>query len=190
MAKLGGVPTAAAVELRTQNFYFAFQVVQVFLVVTLTSSAASVVEKILLQPQLAANMLAQNLPKASNFYISYIVLQGLSFSSGALLQITGLILGKVLGLLLDNTPRKMYNRWASLSGLGWGTVFPSLTLLAVIGGFQPVTIDSDDGSADSIHYSSSDHLLLHRAAGSRIRDHWPVSLLLRLPIQPAVRLER
>lgn len=136
MAKLGGVPTAAAVELRTQNFYFAFQVVQVFLVVTLTSSAAGVVEEIIQQPPKAATLLAQNLPKVSNFYISYIVLQGLSFSSGALLQLSGLILSKILGKLLDNSPRKMYNRWASLSGLGWGTVFPVFELLAVIGGFS------------------------------------------------------
>ncbi|GFF45705.1 uncharacterized protein RSN1 [Aspergillus udagawae] len=132
MAKLGGAPSAAAVELTTQNFYFAFQVVQVFLVVTLASSASSVVTKIIQQPSSAPQLLATRIPKVSNFYISYIVLQGLSFSSGALLQITGLILGKILGKLLDSTPRKMYKRWSSLSGLGWGTVYPPLTLLAVI----------------------------------------------------------
>ncbi|GES64751.1 DUF221-domain-containing protein [Aspergillus terreus] len=132
MAKLGGAPSAAAVELTTQNFYFAFQVVQVFLVVTLASSASSVVTKIINDPSSAATLLANNIPTVSNFYISYIILQGLSFSSGALLQISGLILGKILGRLLDNTPRKMYSRWSSLAGLGWGTVYPAFTLLAVI----------------------------------------------------------
>ncbi|PYI36734.1 DUF221 domain protein [Aspergillus indologenus CBS 114.80] len=132
MAKLGGAPSLAAVELTTQNFYFAFQVVQVFLVVTLASSASAVVTKIIDEPTSAASLLANNIPTASNFYISYIILQGLSFSAGALLQISGLILGKVLGRLLDNTPRKMYKRWSSLSGLGWGTVYPVFTLLAVI----------------------------------------------------------
>ncbi|CEL03095.1 Putative Aspergillus niger contig An14c0130, genomic contig [Aspergillus calidoustus] len=132
MAKIGGAPSLAAVELTTQNFYFLFQVVQVFLVVTLASSATSVVTKIIDDPTSAASLLANKLPTASNFYISYIVLQGLSFSSGALLQIVGLILGKVLGRILDNTPRKMYSRWSNLSGLGWGTVYPIFTLLAVI----------------------------------------------------------
>ncbi|KAL4951883.1 hypothetical protein BDW69DRAFT_30947 [Aspergillus filifer] len=132
MAKIGGAPSLAAVELTTQNFYFTFQVVQVFLVVTLVSSATSVVTKIISEPTSAATLLANNLPKSSNFYISYIVLQGLSFSSGALLQITGLIIGKILGRLLDNTPRKMYTRWSNLAGLGWGTVYPVFTLLAVI----------------------------------------------------------
>ncbi|KAL4931683.1 putative DUF221 domain protein [Aspergillus undulatus] len=132
MAKIGGAPSLAAVELTTQNFYFLFQVIQVFLVVTLTSSATSVATKIVKEPTSAASLLADNLPRASNFYISYIVLQGLSFSSGALLQISGLIVGKILGRLLDNTPRKMYNRWSNLAGLGWGTVYPVFTLLAVI----------------------------------------------------------
>ncbi|KAK2793604.1 hypothetical protein FQN50_010000 [Emmonsiellopsis sp. PD_5] len=132
MAKLGGVPTTAAVELRTQNFYFGFQIVQVFLVVTISSAASSAVVKIIQEPQNAASMLAQNIPKASNFYIAYFILQGLTFTAGTLLQIAGLIISKILGKLLDNTPRKMYNRWANLSGMGWGTVLPVLTNLCVI----------------------------------------------------------
>ncbi|EEP75837.1 conserved hypothetical protein [Uncinocarpus reesii 1704] len=132
MARLGGVPTTAAVELRTQNFYFGFQVVQVFLVTTIASAASSAVTKIIQKPQEAASLLAENIPKASNFYIAYFILQGLTFSSGALLQVVGLIVSKILGKLLDNTPRKMYKRWSTLSGLGWGTVFPVLTNLCVI----------------------------------------------------------
>lgn len=133
MAKWGGAPSLAAIEMTVQNTYFAFQVVQVFLVVTLASAASSVVSSIIQDPASAANLLAKKIPRASNFYISYIILQGLSFSSGALLQIVGLILSKVLGKLLDKTPRKMYNRWSSLSGLTWGTVYPAFTLLVVIG---------------------------------------------------------
>ena len=129
MAKFGGVPTSPAVELRTQHFYFWFQVVQVFLVATTSSAASSSVSAIIKNPQKAPDLLARKIPKASNFYIAYIILQGLTFSAGALLQITGLILGK----LLDNTPRKMYKRWSSLAGLGWGTVLPILSNLCVIG---------------------------------------------------------
>ncbi|KAJ5279253.1 hypothetical protein N7478_004625 [Penicillium angulare] len=133
MAKLGGDPSVSAVELTTQNYYFAFQVIQVFLVVTLSSAATSVVTSIISKPASAATLLASNIPRASNFYISYIVLQGLSFSAGALLQIGGLIVGKILGRLLDKTPRKMYTRWSNLAGLTWGTVYPVFTMLATIG---------------------------------------------------------
>jgi hypothetical protein len=37
LAKLAGEPTLSAVELKTQSWYFAFQVVQVFLVTTFSS---------------------------------------------------------------------------------------------------------------------------------------------------------
>ncbi|KAI4192973.1 MAG: hypothetical protein LQ346_004051 [Caloplaca aetnensis] len=131
-AKIGGAPSLSAVELRTQNFYFGFQVVQVFLITTLTSAASASVTSILCKPGDAPNLLATNLPKASNFYISYFVLQGLTISSGAILGIVGLILFRVLSKFLDSTPRKMYKRWSTLSALGWGTVFPIYTNLTVI----------------------------------------------------------
>lgn len=131
------MPSLAAIELRTQNFYFSFQVVQVFLVATLASAATSSATKIINKPASATSLLATNIPKASNFYISYFVLQGLTFSSGALLQIVGLILFRLLGKFLDSTPRKMYKRWATLSGLGWGTVFPIYANLCVIGKQPP-----------------------------------------------------
>ena len=133
MAKWGGCPSTAAIELRTQNFYFAFQVVQVFLVTTLSSAASSAISDILANPMSVASLLATRIPAASNFYISYFILQGLTIASGALLQLVGLILFIVLGKVLDNTPRKVYKRWISLSGLGWGTVFPIYTLIILIG---------------------------------------------------------
>lgn len=132
MAKISGCPSLSAVELRVQNSYFLFQVVQVFLVTTFSSAASTVVPKIIDSPTSAPTLLAENVPKASNFYISFMILQGLSISSSSLLQIAGVILYRLLGAILDNTPRKQFNRWASLSGLGWGTVFPVYTNIAVI----------------------------------------------------------
>ena len=133
MAKQGGCPTRAAVELRTQNSYFLFQVIQVFLVTTLTSAASAVVVKITKTPGEAPKLLASNLPHASNFFISYLIVQGLTVSAGALAQIVGIIIFRILGKILDNTPRKMYKRFTTLAGLGWGTVFPIYTNLSVIG---------------------------------------------------------
>jgi hypothetical protein len=132
MAKFGGDPTLSAVELTTQNYYFVFQIVQIFLVVSLTSSATSVVTEIVRDPKRAAELLAENIPQSSNFYISYITLEGLSFSASALLQVTVLVSDKLGRSFLDSTPREMYTRWSTLTGLGWGTVYPTLTLLAVI----------------------------------------------------------
>ncbi|CUS15877.1 unnamed protein product [Tuber aestivum] len=132
LSRIAGEPSHSNVELRVQNMYFAFQVIQVFLVTTMSSAASSVGAQIAEDPMSATSILANNIPKASNFYISFMILQGLAISSGALLQIVGLILYKLLGMLLDNTPRKQWRRWSSLSGLGWGTVFPVYTNITVI----------------------------------------------------------
>lgn len=132
MAKLGGAPTLSAVELTVQNTYFAFQVIQVFLVATLGSAASAVISGIAADPASAPMILASNIPLASNFYISYFILQGLAIVSGLLVGLVGLILFMVLGKLLDKTPRKMYNRWMRLTSLGWGTLFPVYTNLLVI----------------------------------------------------------
>jgi hypothetical protein len=114
-----------------QNYYFAFQVVQVFLVATLGSAAASSVQSIVQHPMGITSLLANNLPTASTFYLSYFILQGLGVVSGLLVGLVGLVVFLVLGKLLDKTPRKMYKRWITLSGMGWGTVFPVYTNLFV-----------------------------------------------------------
>ena len=101
------------------------------LVATLGSSAAAVVKSVKNNPASAPSLLANNIPTASTFYLSYFLLQGLGIVANALLAVVGLIVFKVLGRLLDNTPRKMYNRWISLAGLGWGTLFPIYTNLFV-----------------------------------------------------------
>lgn len=120
------------------------QVIQVFLVTTLSSAVSKAIQPILKDPGSVTTLLATNLPLASNFYVNYITLQGLAskyscaferldtaltvvVASGALVQISGLILFKLLGTILDKTPRKAYRRWVTLSGLGWGTIFPGLT---------------------------------------------------------------
>jgi len=125
-------PTLSAVELKTQHWYFVFQVIQVFLIPTFTSGAAAVTTQIVNNPGSAPSLLASNLPKASNFYISYFILYGLAQAGAQLLNIVALLLFVVLGTFLDKTPRKMYNRWITLAGLGWGSEYPKWTNLGVI----------------------------------------------------------
>lgn len=132
MAWLAGAPSVQRVEYFTQQAYFAFQVIQVFLVTTLASAATATVMDIVHNPSDAMNLLAENLPKASNFFISYVIVQGLTVSSGALLQLVALILFYVLSFLLDNTARKKWTRFVSLGSIAFGTSFPVYTNLAII----------------------------------------------------------
>ncbi|SCW03317.1 LAFE_0G07756g1_1 [Lachancea fermentati] len=132
MALVAGSPSHQHVEYFTQQAFFGFQVIQVFLITTLASSATSVVTEIVADPTSAMDLLAHNLPKSSNFYISYIILQGLSVSSGALLQLVPLILFYVLSFILDTTARKKWARFTGLGSMAWGTTFPVYTNLAVV----------------------------------------------------------
>ena len=138
MAKTSGDPTYSQVELTTQNYYFGFQIVQVFLVATLGSAASASVGNIIKDPSSVPTLLAHSLPTAGTFYLSYFILQGLGTVSGILVGLVGFILFMVLGKVLDKTPRKMYKRWISLSGLGWGTLMPIYTNLFVIAGCYAV----------------------------------------------------
>ncbi|EEH16483.2 hypothetical protein PABG_06570 [Paracoccidioides brasiliensis Pb03] len=131
-ARQTGLPTTVAVELFTQNTHFCFQVVQVFLVTTLTSAASAATSQIIKDPMSAKDLLAKNLPKASNFYISYFLLQGLVLSAGAVVQVVGYVVFKIFVAFFDATPRKLYARWTSMSGLQWATVLPVFTNMVVI----------------------------------------------------------
>lgn len=110
----------------------AFQVIQVFLVTTFASGAAATATAIINDPGSATTLLAENLPKASNFFISYIILQGLGLAGATLLNIGALAMLKIVGPFLDKNPRKMYNRYIKLSSLGWGTLYPKIGNLGII----------------------------------------------------------
>ena len=131
-AKTSGIPTTDAVDRYVQRSYFIFQVVQVFLVVTISSSVSSVVTLIIQNPPSAATILAANVPTASNFFFSFLALQGLSMASSLLLQVVTLILFYLLGTLFDNTPRKKWKRYFTLRSLDWGTIYPVFTNFVVI----------------------------------------------------------
>lgn len=134
LAKSQGDHTGMAVELSVQTYFFAFLFVQVFLVVSISSGITTVIHEISSGPQNVPSILASNLPKASNYFFSYLLLQALSVSAGALVQIMGLFKWFVLAPLLDNTARQKWARQTSLPDMQWGTFFPVYTNLAAIGG--------------------------------------------------------
>lgn len=119
-------------ELFTQHAYFAFQVIQVFLVTTLSSSAAAVAKQVKDHPEEITQILAKNIPKASNFFIPYFIVQGLTIAAGVLSQVVGFVVFTLLYKFLSGTPRAMYTKWANLSAVSWGSLMPIYTNIAVI----------------------------------------------------------
>jgi hypothetical protein len=179
-AKLAGEPSLARVELFTQNAYFVFQVVQVFLVVTIASSASSIIQPLLHNPSGITKLLANRLPTVSNFYISYFIVQGLSISSGVLSQVVGFVIFRLMYKYLAGTPRSLYTKWSNLSAISWGSTLPVFTNIAVIGKCSSELIPT---LTNKPRY----HLLLYRTFGSWLCYHRHVFLLSRLPLQHPLR---
>lgn len=133
LARTQGDFTGMSVELSVQQYYFAFLFVQVFLVVSISSGIAATFKQIKESPQKIPTILAQNLPKASNYFFSYLLLQALSTSAGALVQVMNLIKWFILAPLLDSTARQKWRRQTNLPDMKWGTFFPVYTNFACIG---------------------------------------------------------
>lgn len=132
MGKVAGCITVQQVNSYCQNWFFAFQVVNTFLACALGSSAASSVQSIINNPTSAMTLLASELPKSSNFYLSYLCLYGLVFSSRALANVVGLALSKVLGRILDKSPRAKWTRYTTLGRPDFSVLYPSFQLICLI----------------------------------------------------------
>lgn len=132
LAGVTGTTTSGERELLVQNFYFAFVFVQLFLVVSLSTGITATIQKITNDPISVPQTLAENLPKAANYFFSYMILQALSISSGTLLQI-GAIAIILIFSFFDTTPREKVSRVLNRSGINWGTMIPVYTNFAAIG---------------------------------------------------------
>lgn len=128
-----GVPTGSERERGVAQYYFIFLFIQVFLVVTLTSGITSFIQAIYSDPEGLVTDLAKDLPKASNYFFSYMIVQALGNSASTLLQVMPLIFWFILAPILDSTPRQKWSRQTNLQNVQWGSYFPPFTNFAVIG---------------------------------------------------------
>lgn len=82
-----GVKTGSDQKRLIQMFYFAFLFVQVFLVVSLSSTALATFTQITsVNITSIPETLGQQLPQAANYFFSYMILQSFGTSSGTLLR--------------------------------------------------------------------------------------------------------
>ncbi|KAF7546968.1 hypothetical protein G7Z17_g8057 [Cylindrodendrum hubeiense] len=138
LAGVKGAKTGSQKVEFVQQFYFAFLFIQVFLIVSIASFFAASLDDLIeniqkLQTvQDVLDLLAQNLPKAANYFFSYMILQAMSTSSGTLLQIGALIMWYVIARILDSTARNKWSRNTKLNQVRWGAFFPIYTNFACI----------------------------------------------------------
>lgn len=132
-AKEQGAPTGMAIELIVQNMFFAFSFIQLFLIITISASIFKVIGQIGNNPASTPGILAQNIPKAANYFFSYLILQALSTSGSTLAQTVTLVLWFLWRPISDSTARQKFDRQRNLSTVNWGTFFPVYSNLACIG---------------------------------------------------------
>ncbi|KAF4463414.1 phm7-similarity to hyp1 [Fusarium albosuccineum] len=138
LAEFKGVKTHALRDEFVQKFYFAFLYIQIFLVVSIASFFTASIDELaanvgeLQRARDVLDILSRNLPKAANYFFSYMILQSLSASSATLLQVGTLITRYAIGPLLDSTPRAKWLRHTSPVSVRWSAVFPAYTNLACI----------------------------------------------------------
>jgi hypothetical protein len=132
IAKLSGEPTTSQAELKTQAWYFVFQVFQVFLVTTFSSGAAAVATQIAQHPEQAPNLLATSLPTASNFYLTYFILQGTASAASTVLNYSDLFEYLFYEYFMDKTPREKFNTFTQMKGTPWASWYPKFTNFLVI----------------------------------------------------------
>ncbi|ETS74679.1 hypothetical protein PFICI_13163 [Pestalotiopsis fici W106-1] len=132
VAKKSGEPTTVTAELQVQNWYFMFQIIQVFFVTALSSSATALIPAIISQPHQVPLLLAENLPKSSKFYLTYFILQGLGSSASNILNQSDLLKYYLLDWFWNTTPRQKYDQFTSLKSMSWGKLYPKFTNFVII----------------------------------------------------------
>ncbi|CAA7269965.1 unnamed protein product [Cyclocybe aegerita] len=132
LARFEGIPKYTGLELSLMTRFFIFQVIHSFLIVTLSSGLIASLDDLINNPTSIPSILAENLPKASTFFLTFILLQGLSGVAGGFLQIVPLIVYYVKLFLLGSTPRSVWGIKYGMGKVAWGTAFPGVTLLVVI----------------------------------------------------------
>ncbi|EMD66414.1 hypothetical protein COCSADRAFT_169357 [Bipolaris sorokiniana ND90Pr] len=143
LVKKQGISSKSHIDLKIQDYYFYFLFLQVTLVVSLSAGLTAIANEMKHGASLAGT-LAKNLPKASNYFLSYILLQALSISANSLLRFDRLIGDFVLGPIFDKSATQIMTRRRG-QDLQWGTFVPLFTNLSCIGSSSILTTERDHG---------------------------------------------
>lgn len=103
-----------------------------FLVVSISGGLIAFLSGAADDPKSVPAELARSLPRAANYFMSYVLVKALTGSATALLQ-PCVVLVHSVSPMLDVSPRQMWKRQAKLATMEWARLFPPLTNIAVIG---------------------------------------------------------
>ncbi|KAI8451639.1 hypothetical protein BY996DRAFT_7281872 [Phakopsora pachyrhizi] len=133
IGRYSGVPRISEIELILMTRYYIFLVIHGFVVTTLSSGLTAAIPALSKDPGQAVTILSENLPKASIFFMTYMVTTSLNGAASSLLQVFDLILYYLKLSVFASTPRSVFNICYTMSRPQFGTLFPNTTLLATLG---------------------------------------------------------
>lgn len=133
LAVLVGCPTRSTREVVTQRFYFSFLFIELVLVTSISSGLIPTITALYTDPASIPSTLAENLPKAANYFFNYLIIQGLGFSGALLFQYLRLMYITMIWPFFTQTPREEAWLQTTIPHQMWGNVYPLITNFAVIG---------------------------------------------------------
>ena len=133
LSQLKGCRTGAEIEKDVQKWLFAFLFVHLFLVVTASSGISFVIERFINSPNSIPVILANELPKSSSFFCSFIIIRGISYFGGNILRIRDLFVQIVYYNFINYTPHIRINRIKNSLFFNWGSIYPLFSVLGCIG---------------------------------------------------------
>jgi len=130
-----GELTKTELGLAFQQRLFLYLYLQVFIFMPIAISVSSIMSIIIREPNKIPTLLALNLTKAGDYFISYLVLQGLSLGITSMIDWDFVLCASLRRRFSIQTPRsKAMSQDAT--PVNWSNLFPSVTILAVIGEWQ------------------------------------------------------
>ncbi|KAG1052467.1 hypothetical protein G6F43_005396 [Rhizopus delemar] len=135
LSKSEGIPQNSFVELSVLHKFFFFQLVDVVLVSTISGGFFSMINQLqsLIQNPLGIiDVLSENLPQASTFFITFVMLQSTNQSGQAMAQIVPYILSYIKPIF-STTPRDIYNQKNTCPNVNLGTLVPTKTVIFILG---------------------------------------------------------
>lgn len=126
------IPRYSLISVSVYRRFFLFLLIHGFLIVTLSSGITRAIQDIIEQPTQTVQKLAQQLPGASIFFLTYMLTQGFAGAGGALAQLMPLVLHYIRKWFLGRTPRQAYSVTYMMPSADFGIILPRLSLLATI----------------------------------------------------------
>lgn len=129
---LKGCKTGREIEIDVQKWFFAFLFVHLFLVVTISSGVSVIIGNLINNPITVPSLLAEELPKSSNFFCSFVIIRGIAYSGGNFLRIKELLFELFYFNFKIYTPHSYLRRLKKSLFFNWGSIYPIFTVLACI----------------------------------------------------------